>query len=142
MMMGVAFFGGVSGIALAQNNGLSQGNVQVLNDQLGINPDKTTGINAPGTGQDQQAGLIQIIKNFINWTLGILALITLVLLLWGGFQMVTAAGDDGKYKAGFKILKQAAIGLAFIALAWFMVSIIFWLIGTVGAKTTGSATNP
>ena len=56
--------------------------------------------------------------------------------------MVTAAGDDGKYKAGFKILKQAAIGLAFIALAWFMVSIIFWLIGTVGAKTTGSATNP
>ena len=125
MMMGLAFFGGASGIALAQNNGLSQGNVQVLNDQFGINPDKTTGINAPGTGQDQQAGLIQIIKNFINWTLGILALITLVLLLWG-----------------FKILKQAAIGLAFIALAWFMVSIIFWLIGTVGAKTTGSATNP
>ena len=39
MMMGVAFFGGASGIALAQNNGLSQGNVQVLNDQFGINPD-------------------------------------------------------------------------------------------------------
>jgi hypothetical protein len=31
--------------------------------------------------------------------------------------MVTAAGDDGKYKVGFKILKQAAVGLIFIGLA-------------------------
>jgi len=41
--------------------------------------------------------------------LGMLALIALVVLLWGGFQMVTAAGDDDKYKKGFKILQQAAI---------------------------------
>ena len=45
MMMGLAFFGGASGITLAQNNGLSQGNVQVLNDQFGINPDKTSSVN-------------------------------------------------------------------------------------------------
>jgi hypothetical protein len=43
-----------------------------------------------------------------------LALVALVVLLWGGFQMVTAAGDDAKYKKGFKILQQAAIGLIFI----------------------------
>ena len=47
--------------------------------------------------------------------------------------MVTAAGDDNKYQAGFKILKQAGVGLGFIALAWFMVSIIFWIIGGIGA---------
>jgi Type IV secretion system pilin len=63
--------------------------------------------------------------------LGILALITLILLLWGGFQMVTAAGDDKKYGDGFTILKQAAFGLIMIGVAWFIVSLIFFVITLV-----------
>jgi len=42
--------------------------------------------------------------------------------------MVTAAGDDKKFGDGMKILKNAGIGLAFIALSWMMVSMIFWVI--------------
>ena len=83
--------------------------------------------------QGQQPRLITIIKNAINRVLWILSLITLVLLLWGWFQMVTAAEDEGKFKAGTKILKQAAIGLIFIALSRFIVSMIFWII----SKTAG-----
>ncbi len=79
----------------------------------------------------QNDKLIVTIKNFVNRVLGILALIALIILLRGWFQMVTAAGDDGKYKNWFKILKQAAFGLAFIWLAWLMVSVIFWLIGII-----------
>jgi len=77
--------------------------------------------------------LIDVIKSFINWMLGMLALIALVILIWGGFQMVTAAGDDAKYKKGFKILQQAAVGLVFIGVSWLMVSVIFWLLGVVMA---------
>jgi hypothetical protein len=62
-----------------------------------------------------------------------LALVALVILIWGGFQMVTAAGDDAKYKKGFKILEQAGIGLVFIGVSWLVVSVIFWLIGLVTA---------
>jgi hypothetical protein len=51
--------------------------------------------------------------------------------LYGGFKMVTSAGDDTKYKAGFKVLKNAAIGLIIIGLSWILVSSIFWIIGTV-----------
>jgi hypothetical protein len=58
--------------------------------------------------------LINSIKSFINYVIGFLGFIALVILLYGGFQMVTAAGDEGKYKEGFKILRQAAIGLVFI----------------------------
>jgi len=72
--------------------------------------------------------LIDVIKSFINWVLGLLSLIALVILLYGWFKMVTAAGDEGKYKEGFKILKQAGIWLAVIGLSWFVVSIIFWII--------------
>jgi hypothetical protein len=57
-----------------------------------------------------------------------LALIALIICLWGGFQMVTAAGDDGKYKKGMTILKQAAIGLIIIGVAWLFVSVIFWVV--------------
>jgi hypothetical protein len=61
-------------------------------------------------------------------------LITLLVLLYGGFQMVTAAGDSKKYESGFEILKQAGIGLAFIFLSWFFISFVFFLLGNVGTS--------
>ena len=76
--------------------------------------------------------LLDVIKNGINWVLGMLALITLCIVLWWEFQMVTAAGDDGKYKKGFTILKQAGVWLIIILLAWIIVSVVFWLVGSVG----------
>ncbi|MFA7298321.1 MAG: hypothetical protein WC010_01625 [Candidatus Absconditabacterales bacterium] len=88
-------------------------------------------VGVSGTGASTNDSLINVIKNFINWALGMLALIALVVLLWGGFQMVTAAGDETKYKKGFKILQQAAVGLVFIGVSWLVVSVIFWLLATV-----------
>lgn len=79
--------------------------------------------------------LLTIIKTFINWMLWMLSLIALVVCLYGGFNMVTAAGDEAKYKSGFKILQQAAVGLAIIGLSWIIVSFIFFLI-TSGTGTT------
>ncbi|MDR0607917.1 MAG: hypothetical protein LBG52_06335 [Candidatus Peribacteria bacterium] len=57
----------------------------------------------------QGAKLLDTIKKFINWMLGMLATIALVICLYAGFLMVTAAGDDGRYKKGMGILKQAGI---------------------------------
>lgn len=75
--------------------------------------------------------LVQTIKNAINIILGLLGTISLVILLWGGFQMVTAAGDEGKHKKGFTILKQAGMGLIFIGLAALFVQLIFWFISSI-----------
>lgn len=83
--------------------------------------------------------LITSIKKFINWTLRILALITLIILLWWWFQMLLAAGDENKYKKGWTILKQAAIALAFIGLSWIIVSFIFWIIDKVGTWAAGNS---
>lgn len=89
------------------------------------------GINVAGQEGLQQDSLIGSIQTFVNRVLGILGLIALIVLLYGWFQMVTAAGDEEKYKTWFTILKQAGIGLAFIGLAWFVVSIIFFLLNLV-----------
>lgn len=78
---------------------------------------------------------MDVIRTFLNWVLGILSLIALIVLLYGGFNMVTAAGDDAKYKKGFKILQQAAVGLAIVGLSWIIVSAIFWIIGWAATQT-------
>ena len=112
---------------------LSVGNLVTLAQWWGFGDvTSTSNVGISGTGTAQWGKLIDVIKSFINWALGILALIALVILLWGGFQMVTAAGDDTKYKNGFKILKQAAIGLIFIGVSWLVVSVIFRLLGVIG----------
>lgn len=96
------------------------------------NQNSTYNPDVPGA-QGGLAGdsLILTIKNGINWLLGLLGLIALIVLLWGGFQMVTAAGDDKKYEAGFKILKQSGIGLVFIGLAWLFVSLVFFVVQSI-----------
>lgn len=104
---------------------------QTVTTQFG-DASATSNIGISGTGTSQGGKLIDVAKSFINRLLGILALVALVILLWGGFQMVTAAGDDGKYKKGFKILQQAAIGLVFIGVSRLVVSVIFWLLGVIG----------
>lgn len=101
-------------------------------DPNGIGGTSSEGVNvAQGNSTTADESILDVVKTFINYALGLLALIALGVLLYGGFQMVTAAGDDGRYKAGFTILKQAAIGLAFIALAWIVVRFIFFVIGFV-----------
>lgn len=68
-------------------------------------------IAVPGAvdGTNTKDAFVNVVRGVINWTLGILAFVALVVLLYGGFMMVTAAGEDDKYKKGMTILKQAAI---------------------------------
>ena len=49
--------------------------------------------------------------------------------------MVTAAWDDGKYKKGFTIVKQAVIGLILI---WASAMIINLVFSFMQSNTTGS----
>ena len=87
-------------------------------------------------GNQSLAGssLLDTARNAINWIMGILATIALVICLYGWFKMITSAGDDNKYKEWGKVLKNAAIGLAIIGLSWMIVSIIFWFIWTLWWK--------
>ncbi|MEF2174998.1 MAG: hypothetical protein V3575_00890 [Candidatus Absconditabacteria bacterium] len=121
VMLGLATV--VGGTALAQ----TAGGGGFGNQDASFNP-AVIGSN-DGTASNS---LLQVIRNFINWGLGLLGLIALIMLLWGGFQMVTAGGADDKYKVGFKIMKQAAIGIIFIGVAWLFVMLIFRVVGSVG----------
>ena len=107
---------------------------QMVGGQIGGERESSEGGNMlDGDSEQKGDALLTTIKKFINWALGMLATIALVVCLYAGFLMVTSAGDDAKYKKGMEILKQAGIGLVIIGLAWLIVSVIFWIVGTMSA---------
>ena len=89
---------------------------------------KPTGTNMI-TGQGQTGSqLLTTIQKTLNWLLWFLATIAVAICLYGGFLMMTSAGDEKKYEKGLTVLKYAAIWLAIIALSWIIVSAVFWFV--------------
>lgn len=89
-------------------------------------------INTIHTGDDSvNAGLLDTIRNAINWVLWILATVALCICMYWGFKMLTSWGDSKWYDAWLKVLKNAAIWLAIIWLSWMIVSVVFWFVETL-----------
>lgn len=59
-----------------------------------------------------------MVISIINWVLGLLALIAVVLIIIGGFMWMTAGGNEEKVGKAKKILISAVIGLVIILAAW------------------------
>lgn len=78
--------------------------------------------------QNAQGKVMDVIKNIINYALWMLAFVALVYLLYHGFLIVTAAGDDTQYKKGLWGVKYAAIAIAGIGASRLIVSAIFRLL--------------
>lgn len=80
------------------------------------------------TDEQKEDSLINVVRWWVNRVLWIMWLITLIILIYGWILMVTAGWNDERYTKWFTILKQAALWLILIGTAWFIASIIFWLI--------------
>ncbi len=59
-----------------------------------------------------------IAVSVINWILGILALIAVVMILIGGLRWMTAGGNEEKVEGAKKLLVAALIGLVIILASW------------------------
>ena len=126
-MMGLATFGSIVGATPTYSDG-----AEWKNTTAGLTADMwVQGIAWVGENGRTWSRLLTIIKNGVNWVLWLLSLITLCIVLWWGFQMVTAGGVDAKYKKLFTIIKQAGIWLTIILLAWVIISVVFWLVGNL-----------
>jgi Na+/proline symporter len=78
---------------------------------------------------------ILVILNIINYLLTFLGVVFILLIIYGGFVWMTAAGNEEKIKKGKEILKTAVIGLIVIVL-----SRVFF--GFVMDRINGATTNP
>ena len=78
------------------------------------------------------ADLKETVINIIQWVLGILALIAVVMVIIGGFQWMTAGGNEEKVEKAKKVISAAVIGLIIVLLAWAIVIFV--------ARTTANVT--
>lgn len=93
------------------------------NDPFGINNVNT---------RLKNRNLIAFIQALVNWILGFLALIVFFIILFAGFQWMTAGGDGDKVgKAKTRII-NAVIGLVVIFLAWAIVNFVISALSETG----------
>jgi hypothetical protein len=77
-----------------------------------------------------------IVANIIKYALGLLGLVTLVMMLYGGFMWMTAGGNEEQIAQAKRILVNAVIGLAIILSAYAIVIFVSRLLG-IGAGGGG-----
>jgi hypothetical protein len=61
-----------------------------------------------------------------------------IFLMVGGFNMITAGGDPGKYKKGWDLIKSTLIGIVIALSAWLVVNTI---LNIVAVDETGQPMN-
>lgn len=76
----------------------------------------------------------EYVQDVVAYLLGFLALIVVLLILWAGFTILTAGGDEDKVKNGKTIIVRAFIGLLIIFLAW---AITTFIIGSTSNNSKG-----
>ena len=77
--------------------------------------------------------LKETVINILQLVLGLLTLIAVVMIIWGGFTWLTAGGNEEKVEKAKQIITAAVIGLIVILLAWAIVIFV--------ARTTANVTN-
>lgn len=79
-------------------------------------PFPTILVPTPEVGPQGSFG--DLLNNFITWSIAIGALMTLLFILMGGFNYVTAGDDETKAEGARKTITNGVIGLIIIASAF------------------------
>lgn len=107
----VGFFSAVGTYSVAMSSAFAQ---QTANDWA----DKLN------TGGPKEGDLVTFIVNLINWFLGAVALIAVVMLIISGVKYITAGGDEKKVEDATKGITNAIIGLVICFVAVLIVKFV------------------
>ena len=83
--------------------------------------------NSSGNGVTLCEGNVDvadIIVKVTKWVLGITGAVAVLLIIWGGFQYITAAGNEKRVESAKQTLTYAVIGLIVILLAQVIVTLV------------------
>ena len=89
------------------------------------------------TYSEIQSQGLRFVKSLVNYALGLVSFVALCYLIYHGFLMVTAAGDDKQYNKGMDGVKFAAIALVGLGVSRYLVS---FAVGVIDTRLTTSAT--
>ena len=87
---------------------------------MDIDPRKSVIVFIPQDG----ASLTEIVQSILNWIFGIIGIVAVVMIIIGGFNFMTSAGDPGKVKKGKDTILYGIIGLVVALLAFAIVNFV------------------
>ncbi|MFA6428550.1 MAG: hypothetical protein WCW02_03345 [Candidatus Buchananbacteria bacterium] len=70
------------------------------------------------------ADLFTTVINAVNWILGLLILIAVIIILVGGFKWMTAGGNDDKISGARQTIVSGIIGLIIVLAAYAIASFV------------------
>lgn len=82
-------------------------------------------------GNNKQDNLMATLNTIINVAIGLIGFVAVVIIIYGGFQYTTSAGDAGKVKKAKDTIMYGVIGLVIALLAFAIVN--FVLAGIFGS---------
>ena len=79
----------------------------------------------PGLKGSNNDDPVDAVQKVIVYILSLLAIIAVIFALWGGFLILTAAGNEERSGKGRKVIINAIVGIVIIFLAWTIVKLVF-----------------
>lgn len=80
------------------------------------------------SSEDARNQTLNFIKKLVNYTLSLLSFIIVLYILYWWIVMLTAWGDNNKYKEGFDRVKIGALIIILIWLSWLIISFLFYIV--------------
>ena len=93
---------------------------EVLNPGKGAR-DGLTNVGVTDTTTD---GFSDKLTKALNWVFGIIGIVAVIMIILGGFTMMTSSGDPGKVKKGKDTILYGVIGLVVALLAVVIVNFV------------------
>ena len=91
---------------------------------------------AAATGS--QGSIRELVLTIVNFALGFLGLIAVLMIIYGGFLYITAGGEQEGVDKGKKILQYALIGIIIILLSFAIVNTVLGVASNGAASSGGS----
>lgn len=65
-----------------------------------------------------------LFNNIIIWVMGMVGILAVAMIVWGGIQITTSGGDKDKHGKGIRTLTYALVGLVIVLLSYSIVAIV------------------
>lgn len=73
---------------------------------------------------DLKGGIPELVGNIVNAAVGIVGAMALLIFVYGGFLLLTSAGEAGKIQSGKDAMKWSVIGLAVVFSSYALVRFV------------------
>ena len=82
-----------------------------------------------GYAKANSTSAAELVGKAINAFLSFLGVIFITLMLYGGFNWMTASGDEGKLNRAKDTIRRAIIGLVIVVASWSIWAAVIYFIG-------------